>query len=173
MADNFDTNAGSGGTRFASDDLGGSPAVHVTRVKAGWGADGSYNDPSDTAPFPNKLMAVAAGAGLSIFRSIDVDETEEEISAAACAIYGWFLYNVSAAKRYIKFYNANASGTTVGSTTPVMTLPLDAGTGVCMTFPLPIPFGSACCIAATTGVADADTGAPGANDIVANVLFKG
>jgi len=70
-ADNFDTNPGTGGTRFASDDLGGSPAVHVTRVKAGHGADGSYSDPSLAAPFPTYAMqesnqATVAGVPVTI-----------------------------------------------------------------------------------------------------------
>ena len=170
FADNFTTNPGSGGSTFASDDVGG---IQHTRVKSGWGADGVYNDPSDAAPFPAKLAALAAGGGLSApFRSLDVDETEEEISATACSIYGWFIYNMSAAKRYVKFYNLTAANTTVGSSTPLITLVFDAGTGANVSFPHGIPFSTACCIAATTGIADADTGAPSGNDVLANVWFK-
>ena len=35
-----------------------------------------------------------------------------------------------------------------------------------------IGFSTAICVAATTGVADADTGAPAANDIIINVFYK-
>ena len=49
MADNFGTNAGSGGNTFASDDIGG---VQHTRVKVEWGADGTANDTAVAAPLP-------------------------------------------------------------------------------------------------------------------------
>lgn len=49
MADNFVTNAGSGGSTFASDDIS---SVHYPRVKPSWGADGSATDTSVAAPLP-------------------------------------------------------------------------------------------------------------------------
>ncbi len=49
MADNFVANAGSGGSTFASDDIGGT---HYPRVKQSWGADGSATDASVAAPSP-------------------------------------------------------------------------------------------------------------------------
>lgn len=50
MADNFVANAGSGGSTFASDDIG--PGVQYPRVKPSWGADGSATDTSVAAPMP-------------------------------------------------------------------------------------------------------------------------
>lgn len=49
MADNFVTNAGSGGSTFASDDIS---SVQYPRVKPSWGADGSATDTSVAAPMP-------------------------------------------------------------------------------------------------------------------------
>lgn len=49
MADNFVTNAGSGGSTFASDDIS---SVHYPRVKPSWGADGAATDASVAAPLP-------------------------------------------------------------------------------------------------------------------------
>jgi hypothetical protein len=37
---------------------------------------------------------------------------------------------------------------------------------------VPITFSTAICAAATTGLADNDTGAPSANDVVLNVFYK-
>lgn len=54
MADNFTANAGSGGSTFASDDIGG---VHYSRVKPSWGADGSATDASVAAPLPVQASA--------------------------------------------------------------------------------------------------------------------
>lgn len=114
----------------------------------------------------------ATGEGLDIFRSIDVDETEEEIKATAGKLYGWFLYNAASAVRFIKFYNATAASVVVGTTTPILTIPLAAGAAANVEFTNGIPFSTALCIAATTGVADSDTGAPGANEIIANIFYK-
>lgn len=114
----------------------------------------------------------ATGEGLDVARNIDVDESEDDIKTSAGKLYGWFIYNLASSKRYVKFYNATAASTTVGTTTPFLTIPLDGGTGAVVEFTNGIPFSTALCIAATTGVADNDTGAPGANEIVANVFYK-
>lgn len=52
MTDNFQTNAGSGGSFFASDDIA---SVHHPRVKVEWGADGVVNDASVAAPLPTQM----------------------------------------------------------------------------------------------------------------------
>lgn len=54
MSDNYTANAGSGGSTFASDDIGG---VHYSRVKPSWGADGSATDASVAAPLPVQASA--------------------------------------------------------------------------------------------------------------------
>lgn len=50
-ADNFVTNAGSGGSTFAADDI--SSVLHP-RVKCEWGVDGTVNDTSVSAPMPTQ-----------------------------------------------------------------------------------------------------------------------
>jgi hypothetical protein len=54
MADGYVSNPGSGGTTFASDDIGGT---HWPRVKVTSGADGTANDVSITAPMPVAALA--------------------------------------------------------------------------------------------------------------------
>lgn len=133
----------------------------------------------DYEPFgTNEVGAVwgtltpSANGGCTIFRSLDIDETEEEIKATAGAVYGYFFGNVSASVRYLKFYNATAANVTVGSTTPVLTFPLPAASSGHISFPYGLGFATAITVACTTGVADADTGAPSANDVVINVFYK-
>lgn len=113
-----------------------------------------------------------AFGGLSLFRTIDLDETEEDVKTSAGTLYGYFIFNAAATTRYVKFYNATAANVTVGTTTPVMTIPIPAGAAANVEFSNGIGFSTAICIAATTGVADADTGAPAANDVVMNVFYK-
>jgi len=107
-----------------------------------------------------------------IFRSLDLDESEEQISATAGSVHGWFISNLAASTRYIKFYNATNTNVTVGTTTPILTIPLEGDQAANVEFQGGIVFDTAITVAATTGVADSDTGAPGVNEIVINVLYK-
>jgi hypothetical protein len=113
--------------------------------------------------------------GLSIFRSIDIDETEEEIKASAGQLYFCHAINMVATTRYLKFYNATAANVTVGTTTPVMTFPVPpnstTGGGFVFSVPQGIAFSTAITVAATTGLADNDTGAPGASDVIINIGY--
>ncbi len=111
-------------------------------------------------------------SGCSIFRSLDLDETEEEIKATAGNLYGYYFFNATASVRYLKFYNATAANVTVGSTTPVLTFGIPASAAGHVAFPFPIGFGTAITAAVTTAAADADTGAPGAGDIILNCFYK-
>lgn len=110
--------------------------------------------------------------GLDIFRSLDIDETEEEVKATAGQLYGYYFSNAATSMRFLKFYNATAASVTVGTTTPVLTLGLPASSAGHVEFAHGIAFGTAITVAATTAVADADTGAPSANDVVINVFYK-
>ena len=118
-----------------------------------------------------------ANGGLNIFRSIDIDETEEEIKATAGCVYGMWITNTATTTRWVKFYNATAANTTVGTTTPVITIGIPGNTtdDIAGSFGpggVGIQFGTAITVAATTGVADNDTGAPGANDVIINVFYS-
>lgn len=113
-----------------------------------------------------------ATGGCSVHRTIDLDESEEEVKATAGQLYGYYFFNAAASTRYIKFYNATAANVTVGTTTPFMTLPIPTGAAGHVDYPVAIAFDTAICIAATTGLADNDTGAPSANDVILNVFYK-
>lgn len=117
------------------------------------------------------IEAVATG-GSSVYKTLDLDETEEEVKATAGSLYGYYFYNASTSVRYLKFYNATAANVTVGTTTPVMTFPLPPSSAGNLGLDVPVAFGTAITIAATTGLADSDTGAPSANDVIVNVFYK-
>ncbi|HOR23337.1 MAG TPA: hypothetical protein PLF57_01470, partial [Candidatus Saccharibacteria bacterium] len=93
-------------------------------------------------------------------------------------LYGGVVINLATKVRYLKFYNATAANVTVGTTTPVMTIPIPtagSANGAGFVIPIPsqgVPFDTAITVAATTGIADNDTGAPGANECVVNLFFK-
>ena len=130
---------------------------------------------SDQSDVPVNPKPATSG-GLSIFRSLDLDESEEEVKATAGQVYGWYIANTATATRFVKFYNATAANVTVGTTIPVLTFPIPGNSsddvGANALGAHGIAFGTAITVAATTGVADADTGAPGANDVIVNIFYK-
>lgn len=128
--------------------------------------------PTAQQTFGQVVLAPFISGGLSTFRSIDLDETEEEAKATAGQVYCWAIYNNAAATTYLKFYNATAANVTVGTTTPVDTWPIPAGSAAIGCSPIGIAFDTAITVAATTGVADNNTGAPAANDLIVNVYYK-
>lgn len=114
-------------------------------------------------------FARARSEGYSIFRSIDLDQTEEQVKDGPGVVAWVRMHNLAASKVYVKFYDALASSVTVGSTTPVLTIPMEANSGE--VWSVPLGFATAITVAATTGVADNDTGAPGANEVVVNIGY--
>lgn len=114
--------------------------------------------------------------GLSFYKTIDLDETEEEVKATAGQVYSIYAFNAATTKRYLKVYNATAASVAVGTTTPDLTfvIPTDGSTGggIFLKWPQGLAFGTAITIAATTGLADNDTGAPAANDVIVMVGYK-
>jgi hypothetical protein len=122
------------------------------------------------------ISGARTSGGTTIFRSLDLDESEEEIKSSAGQVYWIHAMNLAATKRFLKFYNATAANVTVGTTTPVLTFPLGTtgdtnGAGFTFSIPNGIAFGTAITVAVTTGVGDADTGAPGANEVVVNIGY--
>src|SRR5688572_23462046 len=168
MADNIAITAGAG-TTVATDDIGGT---HYQRIKTGWGADGAYGDTAVANPLPSNPQPATTG-GLSVFRSLDLDESEEEVKGTAGCLYKLRLTNLAATTRYVKLYNDTAANVSVGTTTPIDTIVVPAGAIITESFGgLGLTFSAALCLAATTALADNDTGAPSANDVVATAYYK-
>jgi len=122
------------------------------------------------------LMGTRTSGGTTIYKNIDVDESEDAIKASAGQVYWIHAMNLSAATLFLKFYDATVATVVVGTTVPDLTFPLATqgdtnGAGFTLSIPNGIAFGTAITVAATTGIADADSGAPGANQVVVNLGF--
>jgi hypothetical protein len=168
-----------------ADDAAFTPGTSKVMV-AGFEADESSTDSVDEGDAGAARMTLDrkqivnpqphTAGGLSIFRSLDLDESEEDVKTSAGQIYSVWVTNLATSTRFVKFYNATAANTTVGSTAPVITLaiPGNASDDVTGMFggQYGIAFDTAICAAATTGIADNDTGAPGANEVLINVFYK-
>jgi hypothetical protein len=119
-------------------------------------------------------------AGAEVFRSIDLDESEEEVKGKEGIVLGYDATNMSASPLYLKFYDAASSDVTVGTTTPKMSYPIPTngdtnGSGRAQGpefGPNGVPFWNGITVAVTTGLADNDTGAPGANEAIVHVYYK-
>lgn len=90
------------------------------------------------------------------------------VKANPGGVYGWNFFNNSAAKIFVKFYNATA---TVGTTTPILVVGINAATRCDVSLPYPMWFDTKINIGITTGIADNDTTAPAANDVIGQVLY--
>lgn len=117
--------------------------------------------------------------GLSVYSNLDIDETTatttQQMKASAGTLYSCLISNNTAATvEYVKFYNATAlTGSAAGTETPVITLPIAGASTIVANFgPSGYSFGTGMTLAATTGIAVADTGAPAANAIVVNCFYK-
>lgn len=114
--------------------------------------------------------------GLLISRTLSAATTNAtSVKASAGQVYLIQATNINAAVRYLKLYN-KASAPTVGTDVPVLTLLLPASA----TIPTPlyieaeqgIQFTTGIALALTTGIADGDSAAVAANEIIVSLFYK-
>jgi hypothetical protein len=169
-----------------ADDAAFTPATTKVHM-AGFFVDESSTDSADEGDggaarmTPDRKVITTlqphTNGGLSVFRSLDMDETEEDVKTSPGCLYKLRITNRTTSVRYVKLYNATAANVTVGTTTPIDTIPVPANasdyTVLTESFGgLGLTFDTALSIAATTGFADNDTGAPGTNDVIVSAYYK-
>lgn len=160
MADNITPVSGT----FAYDDVGG---VLYPRAKIGLGPDGSAADWTGTVtPIP---QAAVNGATPSRVNS-GASTNATSLKASAGNIYGIHVFNVAAYDVFLKLYN-KASAPTVGTDTPVWTIPVKAGGGFSANFPVGTPFSTGIAYAITKLQADTDTTVVAAGDLTGRVTW--
>lgn len=164
--------------------LNGVSALRVQMEKV----DGTDVDPQPVGPLAkaaaihidyatDSAIAVLL-AGLTPFNTLDLDESEEEIKATAGVVYNVMITNRRTTPVFVRFYNAAAASVTVGTTAAFLgpfEIPANATDHTLAIFGLSmwgVKFDTGICIAATTGFAANDVGAPAANDVIATVLYK-
>lgn len=107
----------------------------------------------------------------TIGRNLDIDESGDLVITGRKMLFGWVIANVSASTMYLKLYN-KATAPTVGTDTPILTIPIATGDISVVELSGGIEFPLGLGVGATTGIADADVGAPGANEVAGQVLYK-
>jgi hypothetical protein len=123
---------------------------------------------------PSQVFTRTTG-GASVSRLISAASTNAtNAKGSAGTLLFVHATNSNSAVRYLKIYNV-AGSPTVGSDTPIMTLAIPGNTDtagfVLDLQPFGIAFGTGIAFATTTGIADADTGAVAADEIVAHIVY--
>lgn len=185
------TNAGTfavqeSGTWVQVDDAAFTPATSKIAM-IGFQADESSTDSVDEGDGGCPRMTLDrkiitnpqphTAGGLTVTYNLDVDESEDDVKTSPGCLYKIRITNRTTSVRYVKLYNDTAANVTVGSTTPLDIIPVPANatdyTVLTESFGgMGLAFSVALSIAATTGFAVADTGAPGTNDIIATLYYK-
>lgn len=167
-------NAIPSGNELQVDVVGALPAGTnaIGKLAANSGVDIGDVDILSIAAGTNSIGNVGlvprTSGGMTIFKSIDIDETEEQIKASAGQVFSISAFNHTAAPLYLKFYNATAANVTVGTTAPVLTFTVPGnadsdGAGFVWNNTIGFAFGTAITVACTGAIADNDATAPAAN----------
>lgn len=86
--------------------------------------------------------------------------TAQVVKASAGQLYGYYAYNPEAAVTFVHFYNVAAASVTVGTTNPLITLAIPAGSAANLMFGIGVAFSNAGWSVAATTTAGGNT-APG------------
>jgi hypothetical protein len=108
---------------------------------------------------------------LAVVSNISVLEDAAAISLVPGQLYGWNIFNSSAAIRYVKLYDALALGIDPATSVPKLVIGIPAVSSVSMELACGIEFLTAISYRGTQLIADTDDTAPAANDIVANFFY--
>lgn len=95
------------------------------------------------------------------------------VKASTGAVIGGSISNLSASLRYLKFYN-KASAPTVGTDTPVFTIPVQPNSTLLLAeffSAMPTKFSTGISFAMTTGIDDTDVGVVTAGDLMLNLIY--
>ena len=110
--------------------------------------------------------------GLLLSRVISAATTNATVvKSSGGQIYGWHVYNSNAAVRFLKFYN-KATAPTVGTDPAVITIALQPANVTSVEYTNGLAFATGIGLGLTVGLADSDTAAVAANEIVVNTFYK-
>ena len=100
-------------------------------------------------------------SGLAVHVNTDVDESEDDVAAAAGTLYQIQIDNTgNAAVTYVKLYDAGAAAVTVGTTAPDWIFRVAASVSRTIPFPEGAAFATALSVAALTAGGTAGTTGP-------------
>lgn len=114
----------------------------------------------------------ATSGGLTKHRLLSAATTNAtSVKGSAGQLYTAIVSNMTAAAKFFKLYD-KASAPTVGTDTPVYTIPVQANSTLVIEDSYGFPFTLGLAYALTGAIGDADTTAVAANDMVVNLGYK-
>lgn len=122
----------------------------------------------------NLAPTTSGGCTMSSTLSSASSNTATSVKGSAGQLYGIYVSNTNASARWLKFYNTSSTPT-AGSGTPVLRLLIPGNTsGVAGAFEFSngVAFSSGIGFTITGAVADNDTTAISANEVIVNILYK-
>lgn len=146
--------------------------IDTAATSAGTSGDWATMDSSaEGAIWTTLTPTTTSGLSTAMFSGSDGSSilvaTAQVIKASAGNLYGYFLYNPEAAVTFVHFYNTAAASVTVGTTNPLFTIPIPAGSAANLTYPYPVSFSNAgWSIAATTTAGGNTAPATGVSAVV-------
>jgi len=146
---------------------------YLSKVTAGSSnvtVDNTAVDPVIISPIPNTTGA----NGTTPYKLISLATTNANVVKASPGnLYSIVAIGLTSNVRYLKLYN-KATAPSVGTDVPLMTIPVPTnsqGAGIAIPFSMGVNFPLGIAIAITSGLADNDTGAILANDVVVNLTY--
>lgn len=115
------------------------------------------------------VTATASGATASRINAAATTNATN-LKASAGQLYTIDVFNVAAYNVFLKLYN-KASAPTVGTDTPIMTIPVQAGGGFSKTWPMGLTFATGISYAITKLQADSDTTVLAAGDLTGTTTW--
>lgn len=113
----------------------------------------------------------SAGDTATPYKLISANSTNSTlVHAGTTRLASYFVSNQNASARFVKLYD-KATAPTVGTDVPKWTIAIPGGSAANLSFAEPILFVLGLGIGTTTGVADADTGAVAATEVVVNLGY--
>lgn len=134
---------------------------------ATWVSMATKLDPTNDAV----AVGVTTAGGATTYHLVSAATTNAtNIKASAGQVYGWYIYNSNAAARKLVFHNT--AGTPTAGASVYFSLMIPAGGAANVSFAMGIPFSTGIGITTVTGLADSDSAAVAANDLIINIFYK-
>lgn len=127
--------------------------------------------PAGTNNIGAVTIAASASGGDDTFHLVSAGSTNAtNIKASAGCVTGWYIYNSNAAARKVVFHNTAGTPTAGASVFSSLVIPPTSGANVSLVRGQQFSTGIA--ITTVTGLADNDTTAVAANDLIINIFYK-
>lgn len=120
--------------------------------------------------YVGQALDASANGGTIHHKKAAASTNATSIKSSAGRVHSFTVHNSAAAAKFLKFYN-KASAPTVGTDTPVLVYPVAAGQSLNVAPPGGISFNTGIAYAMTGAVADSDTTALTANDLILNLVY--